>query len=124
MDDLKIYINDPQPFSLLEINPEGKTLTALYLELHFRAREEFLEHCYRSKKNYNLSMFKRTTFYRRYFFLKTHLKELSYWLYRSDKYMPEDLVTAMHKVPDYKNPWGVKVPLKQFRKNRFFGKDL
>lgn len=124
MDDLKLYINNPQPFSLLEMDPAGKTLTELYLELHFRAREEFLEHCYRSKKNYNLMMFKTTIFYRRYSFLKRHLKELSYWLYRSEKFMPEDLVTVMKEVPCYKNPWGVKVPLKHFRKNKFFGKDL
>ena len=124
IDDLKAYINNPRPFELLEIDPAGKTITELYLELHFRAGEEFLEHCYRSKKNYTLSMFRTTIFHRRYTFLKRHLKELSYWLYRSEKYMPEELVEAMNMVPGYKNPWGVKVPLKQLKKNKYFGKDL
>ena len=116
IDDLKAYINNPQPFDLLEIDPAGKTISKLYGELHFKAREEFLEHCYRSKKNYNLFMFRTTIFYRRYSFLKRHLKELSYWLYRNQKYMPQDLVKAMNEVPDYKNPWGVKVPFKQLKK--------
>ena len=124
IDDLKAYINNPQPFDLLEINASGRTITELYLELHIRAREEFLEHCYRSKKNYNLFMFRGKVFYRRYSFLKRHLKELNYWLYRNQKYMPEDLVLAMNQIPNYKNPWGVKVPLKQLKKNKFFGKDL
>ena len=124
MDDLKLYINNPQPFSLLGIDASGKTITELYLELHFRAREEFLEHCYRSKKNYNLFMFRTTIFYRRYSFLKRHLKELSYWLYRNEKYMPEELVKAMKTIPDYKNPWGVKSYPKQLKKNKHFRKGL
>lgn len=122
-DNLQAYINNPKPFSLLEIDASGKTLTQLYLELHFRAREEFLEHCYRSKKNYNLFKFRTTIFYRRYSFLKRHLKELSYWLYHSEKFMPEELLKAMHLLPDYKNPWGVKVSLQQLNRGKFFRKD-
>ncbi|GAB2765733.1 hypothetical protein [Salinimicrobium soli] len=123
-DDLRLYLNNPEPFSLLNMQPGNKTLSQLYRELNFRAEEEFLEHCYRSKKNYTPAMFRATVFYRRYSFLKRHLRQLTYWLYRSPEFIPEDLKAAMDTLPDLTNPWGVKVAPKRLKKLNFFRKDL
>lgn len=112
-----------RPFELLEINPEAKTLTQLYRELNFRAREEYLEHCYRSKKNYSPAMFRKTIFYQRFVFLKRHLRELAYWLYGSREFMPRELVATMKTSPDYHNPWGVRVPEKRLKRSNYFRKE-
>lgn len=107
-DDLMAYINNPEPFSLLEIETRGKSITTLYQELHFRALEEFKEHCYRSKKNYTYSMFQHTIFHRRYRFLRHHLDKLSIWLYENENLIPEELQQAKVYKPQFINPWGVQ----------------
>lgn len=115
MEDPEEYRKLSQPFELLEIDAEHKTITHLYQELNFRAREEYLEHCYRSKKSYNRAMFTQSIFYKRFIFLKVHLRELSYWLYENRESMPEELLNAMKAAPDYHNPWGVNVRKNLFR---------
>jgi hypothetical protein len=106
--DLKDFANNPKPFSLLEIDPQGKTLIELYRELHDRAEEEFKEHCYRSMKNYTFQKFRVSEFYKRYQFLRNHLDELCIWLFVREEYLPAALLDTKQNLPEYNNPWGVK----------------
>ncbi|TRO66941.1 hypothetical protein [Christiangramia sabulilitoris] len=107
-DNLQAYLSNPQPFSLLDLNVEGKDISSLYRELHFRAEEEFKEHCYRSMKNYTFQKFRLSVFYRRYQFLLRHLNDLCYWAYRRETEFPAELKKAMNYKPVFNNPWGVK----------------
>jgi|TARA_R100000501_G_C2608276_1_gene103488 hypothetical protein len=115
MENPEEYKKLTQPFNLLEIDAEHKTITQLCQELNFRAKEEYLEHCYRSKKSYNRAMFTQSIFYKRFIFFKVHLRELSYWLYENRESMPEELLKTMKAAPDYHNPWGVNVRKNLFR---------
>ena len=117
------YENHSRPFELLQMHTSEKTLAELYLELVHRAEEEFLEHCYRSKKNYTPGMFKRTEFFRRYSFLRYHLEKLVFWLYLKMEFIPEDLFIAMKKRPRLVNPWGVKMVSRKLSIKPLFGKD-
>jgi hypothetical protein len=106
--DLKDFANNPKPFSLLKIDPYGKTFIELYRELHHRAEEEFKEHCYRSMKNYTFQKFRLSVFYRRYKFLLRHLDELCSWTYPRETELPAELLKAKNYKPIFINPWGVR----------------
>lgn len=111
-----------KPFELLGINTTGKSVSELYRELNFRAREEFKEHCYRSKKNYTRGQFSKTLFYKRYYFLRKHLNEITTWLYNGKEEMPKELKLIMKEKVDYSNPWGTGSAIVESRKNDFLGK--
>ena len=119
MEDPEEYKKLSQPFELLEIDVKHKTITQLYQELNFKAREEYFEHCYRSKKSYNRARFTQSIFYKRFIFLKVHLRDLSYWLYGNSESMPGELLSAMKAAPDYHNPWGINTRKNMFKNLKF-----
>ena len=121
-EDKTLYLEHPTPFDLLEINTNDKTIPELYRELNSLAREQFVEYCYRSKKNFTYRKFKNTNFYSRYFYLIQHLKGLAYWLYNGRENIPEKLQMILREEPAYDNPWGTRANFDTLEKKDFFGK--
>lgn len=119
-DDKTLYQEHPSPFDLLEISTDGKSISELYRELNFLAREHFVEYCYLSKKNFTYRKFINTNFYSRYFYLQQHLNGLAYWLFGGQDNLPMELQLLMNEKPNYDNPWGVRVHSKSLKIRKIF----
>jgi len=121
-EDKTLYLEHPTPFDLLEINTYDKSIPELYRELNFLAREQFVEHCYRSKMNFTYRKFLNTNFHSRYFYLIQYLKGLTYWLYNGKENLPKKMLMLLREEPAYDNPWGTRANFDILEKKDFFGK--
>ena len=121
-EDKSLYLEHPTPFDLLEINTSRKSIPKLFRELNSLAREQFVEHCYRNKKNFTYRKFQKTNFYGRYFYLQQHLKGLTYWIYNGKENLPEKMLMLLREEPAYDNPWGPRANFDTIEKKDFFGK--
>lgn len=110
-----------KPFNLLEIDTTGKSISDLFRELNTRAREEFKKNCYRSNENYSRGQFSKSVFYKRFYFLRKHLREITNWLYKEDG-IPKELELIMKEKVDYSNPWVTEDAIVKATENDFFGK--
>lgn len=91
-------------FQFFELEPEGKTIKMIVLELKLKVREAFIRSCHLEPETYSFSNFKSSRHYRLQRELLIYLSRLSSWLYRETKY-PPSLKKAFSKMTSFKNPY-------------------
>lgn len=91
-------------FRCFELEPNGKTIKTLVLELKLKVREAFIRNCHLQPETYNFSEFKNSRQYRLQRELLLYLSQLSSWLYRETKF-PPTLKKAFSKMTSFRNPY-------------------
>lgn len=91
-------------FGFFGLQPEGKTIKNIVLELKIKVREAFIRNCHLQPETYSFSDFRKSKNYRLQRELMLYLSRLSSWLYQESKY-PPSLKKAFSKINCFQNPY-------------------
>lgn len=90
-------------FDFFGIDPRGKSIRSIALELKERANEDFIRRCH-FQSHYRFNDFRITKTYRMQRELKDHLLQLSSWLFRGNVF-PISLKKELTRAVKYRNPY-------------------
>ena len=97
-------------FKFFGIDPGGKTIRSIALELKERANEDFIRKCH-FHSHYRFNDFRITKTYKMQRELKDHLLQLSSWLFRENVF-PVSLKKELTRAVRYRNPYTSFDPIK------------
>lgn len=90
-------------FNYFGIDPSGKTIRTIVLDLKERGHEDFIRNCH-LQNNYQFSDFRPTKSYKLLRELRNHLLQLSTWLF-SESVIPVSLKKELNRSLRFKNPY-------------------